>query len=312
MNTPDSVPPILVSGMHRSGTTWVGKTLAADPRQVGYISEPLNRLHRPGVLRAPVPYWYVCIDADEEDSFLTPFRETLAFRYHLGRELLSLRSARDAARMVRDCALFARARWLHARPLLKDPFAIFSLPWFARRLRTQIVVTVRHPAAVVSSLKRLGWTFPLEDLLAQPCLMEGPLKDFGDELQTVPKGDALLRGALLWKMIYTVVQGYRQEESFSLWVVRHEDLARAPLEGFRSLYTALGLAFTPGVQSYIRRSTAAENPPEASRRNVYAVRLDSRASVKTWQQRLTPQEISRIRRITEPVSSWYYDDDDWR
>jgi hypothetical protein len=44
--------PILVTGAHRTGTTWVGKMLAASP-QVAYISEPLNVWHRPGVLRAP-------------------------------------------------------------------------------------------------------------------------------------------------------------------------------------------------------------------------------------------------------------------
>ena len=43
----DITHPILVTGAHRSGTTWVGKMLAADA-DTGYISEPLNVLHRPG------------------------------------------------------------------------------------------------------------------------------------------------------------------------------------------------------------------------------------------------------------------------
>ena len=49
--------PILVTGAHRSGTTWVGKMLAAS-REVAYISEPLNKWHRPGVMAIPVEYWY--------------------------------------------------------------------------------------------------------------------------------------------------------------------------------------------------------------------------------------------------------------
>ena len=43
--------PILVTGSHRSGTTWVGKMLAADS-DTAYISEPLNVLHRLGIFRA--------------------------------------------------------------------------------------------------------------------------------------------------------------------------------------------------------------------------------------------------------------------
>ena len=33
--------PILVTGSHRSGTTWVGKTIALSP-SVTYIGEPFN------------------------------------------------------------------------------------------------------------------------------------------------------------------------------------------------------------------------------------------------------------------------------
>ena len=41
------LPPILVTGAHRTGTTWVGKMLSANS-QTAYMSEPLNVLHRPG------------------------------------------------------------------------------------------------------------------------------------------------------------------------------------------------------------------------------------------------------------------------
>ena len=40
--------PILVTGSHRSGTTWVGKMLAATG-SVGYIHEPFNLKNRPGI-----------------------------------------------------------------------------------------------------------------------------------------------------------------------------------------------------------------------------------------------------------------------
>jgi hypothetical protein len=42
--------PVLVTGIHRSGTTWVGKMLAAAPGVV-YINEPLTGIHRSGTTR---------------------------------------------------------------------------------------------------------------------------------------------------------------------------------------------------------------------------------------------------------------------
>jgi len=45
-----SKSPILVTGMHRSGTTWVGRMLAAS-REAVYFHEPLNPDCSPALLR---------------------------------------------------------------------------------------------------------------------------------------------------------------------------------------------------------------------------------------------------------------------
>src|SRR5512146_1513942 len=115
--------PILVTGAHRSGTTWVGRMLAAGPG-VAYISEPLNVLHRPGVFAAPVRYWYTYICNDNQAEFLPAFEQLNDFDYHLWAEIRSLRSAKDFFRMLRDFGIFYRGSLRGQRLLLKDPFAI--------------------------------------------------------------------------------------------------------------------------------------------------------------------------------------------
>ena len=65
---------ILVTGAHRTGTTWVGKMLSANPH-TAYISEPLNCLHRPGVLGACVEHWYTYISDKNDAAFLPAFTE---------------------------------------------------------------------------------------------------------------------------------------------------------------------------------------------------------------------------------------------
>ena len=101
----DNLNPILVTGTHRSGTTWVGKMLAADSR-TAYISEPLNVLHRPGVLRAKVNKWYQYVCEDNENEYLPAFLEMLDYDYHLLDEIRSLRSWHDFLRMGRDFTIF--------------------------------------------------------------------------------------------------------------------------------------------------------------------------------------------------------------
>jgi hypothetical protein len=283
--------------------------LAADPHSA-YISEPLNVLHRPGVLRAKVPLWYTYVTKDNETAYLDSFRETLGYRYHFPAEIASLRSTHDILRMGRDLSIFLRGRLMRSRPLLKDPFAVFSLAWFAERLGCQIVVTVRHPAGFASSLKRLNWPFDFRDLLAQPLLMRDWLEPYRGQMEDMPADDVIAQASLLWAMVYKSVQVACQQVP-GVHVVRHEDLSFDPVAGFRQLYSETGLEFTPRVERKILESSSSENPTELSKGKVHSVKLDSRANVHNWRRRLTPEEIGRVRQLTEEVSQSYYPDVGW-
>jgi hypothetical protein len=285
--------------------------LAAN-RQAAYLSEPLNLWHRPGVLRTPLQHWYTYICAENEQAYLPGLQETLAFHYHAWQEIRSLRSAKDALRMARDWGIFTRGQLLTQRPLLKDPFAIFSAPWFHDRLGCQVVITVRHPAAFASSLKRLGWNFDFSHLLNQPLLMRHLLQIYRSQMQAMLAApqDVIGQASLLWQITYEVVAGFCERYP-DFQVVRHEDLSLDPLDGFQKLYQTLGLDFTPTAQKTILDSSNSENPAEVSQKAVHAVRLDSRANLDNWKRRLQPQEIERVRRLTQATVQHFYPDLAW-
>jgi hypothetical protein len=276
--------------------------------EAAYISEPLNVLHRPGVMSAPVRRWYTYICPENEAEYLPALRQTLAFRYHLGAEIVSLRSRKDLLRMGRDWSIFLTGRFRHLRPLIKDPFAVFSALWFAQRLGCRAVITVRHPLAFVSSIKRLHWAFQLEDLLAQPLLMRDWLEPFQVEMQAMPVDDLIGRAALLWKMIYQVVDQFRQQvPQFRL--VLHEELSQDPVGGFHALYNSLGLDFTTKARLTVTSASSSDNPREVS--TVHATRVDSRANLENWKRRLNQAEVERIHRLTSGVVECYYPESAW-
>jgi hypothetical protein len=301
--------PILVTGAHRSGTTWVGKILAAD-HNTAYISEPLNVLHRRGVYRANVKHWYQYITSDNEADYFPAFQQLLSFRYHLFWELSSLRSQKDFLRMGRDLSIFMKGRLLGQRALLKDPFAVFSTPWFAQKLNCKVVITIRHPGGFASSLKRLNWNFDFRDLLNQPILMRDHLESDRADMEAIPAGDIVGQSALLWRMIYrSVHSNLGQFPDFK--VVRHEDLSLDPVAGYKSLYKSLGLTFDEKIRNTILNSSSSENPVELSKKKVHSVKLDSRANMNNWKKRLTPEEVIRIRKLTEDVSHLFYTENEW-
>lgn len=308
---PKNKKPILVTGAHRTGTTWVGKMLTASD-ETAYISEPLNVLHRPGVMRAPVSFWYPYIHDHNHEEFETAFRETLQLRYHPWLEIKSLRSTHDLLRMLRDWRIFYTGRKHHQRPLIKDPFAVFSIPWFNQTLGCQVVVTVRHPAAFASSLKRLNWPFDFNHLLSQPELMHAWLEPYRSQLEILVKQpeNIIDQASLLWCMIYQVVQVY-QKQIPGLCVVRHEDLSTDPIGEFMKLYDQLGLHFTQESRETILSATSSENPKELSSKKAHAVQLDSKANIDNWKHRLEKGEIERIRKLTFTIARVYYPEKSW-
>lgn len=304
-------PPILVTGVHRSGTTWVGRMLSVGG-EAAYISEPLNVWHRPAVLAADVPHWYLYICAENENNYLPAFRQLLDYQYHWGKELLSLRSLHDLGRMGRDGSAFLLGKWLHRRPLLKDPFAAFSIRWFMERLGCQVVVTVRHPAAFASSLKRLNWPFDMRDLLAQPLLLRDWLAPYEEQMLACLANpqDILQQAAVLWAMVYRMVWKLK-EGGAPILLTRHEDLSLDPLGEFQKIYQALGLRFNEKAQQRIAESSSTDNPKELNLEQRHAVRLDSRANLRNWRKRLSEAEIEQIKALTWEAAACYYPPESW-
>ena len=65
---------LLVTGIHRSGTTWIGKMLAA-AGGLTYANEPLNVIHRQGVLGMEIKHWYTYIIEENKSQYLPAFSE---------------------------------------------------------------------------------------------------------------------------------------------------------------------------------------------------------------------------------------------
>ena len=313
-------PPLLVTGMPRTATSWVGKMLEASGGLV-YVNEPMNPQHppgrSPGVLRAEVTHAFQYISEDNEREWLPAFRDTVRLRFHPLAELRRNHRPYDLARTAKYTAGFALGRLRGRRALLDDPYAVFAAPWLSRRVGCRVVVTVRDPVATVSSWRRLGWAPRLGELLAQPALVRDRLARFAPDLEAAvaangDRADGIGQASLLWRVIYGTVAGYRDEVP-GLEVVRHEDLSADPVPAFASLYERLGLPFGPAAEQAIRAATSAGAGGGAMRWSVSgggvsktaARRLDSRANLQVWRERLTDEEVATIREATADVAELY-------
>jgi Sulfotransferase family len=328
----DQLGPILVTGIPRSGTSWVGKMLDASGRVV-YINEPLNPRRppgqSPGILRAVVHHRFQYITDENESEFLQPFFDLLALNYHLLPEIRVSRSIFDLMRLVKYWNSFCRGRIRRRRPLVDDPYAVFSIEWFVEKLECDAVVVVRHPASIVNSRKRLGYTTDFTELLRQPLLIRDWLQPFENEMKAAPRhpADVVWQTSLLWKMAYHVVRELEVRLP-RVHVIRYEDLSFEPLASFHTLFRLLHLPFTENASNRVRQASGGRQ--EGRRRRESPGRghswslsryglartafrpLESRAHAVAWNRELSQREISRIRALTEDVARFFYSEADWK
>jgi Sulfotransferase family len=300
--------PILVTGGHRSGTGWVGQVLASSPR-IAYLWEPFSVRHRPGILDAEFPYWFPYVTAENDGHVKPAVADMLAFRYKPMAELRAARAARDLARLARDWSRFRRYRRRGARPLLKDPIAIFSAEWLAGTFDMRVLVLIRHPAAFAYSLKRLGWRHPFDHFLKQPALMKDVLAPFEGEINAFAREErsVLDQAILLWNVIHHAIRRHRERHPEWLFL-RLEDIATDPLASFRTICERFGVREWEAV-SRAAALTSRSGPAEGNR--PWDVRRDSRASAARWRSRLSPEELERIRTGVSSVAADFYADRDW-
>lgn len=325
--TSSSTGPLLVTGLPRSGTSWVGKMLEAGGAAV-YVNEPLNPRHppgrSPGVLDADVEHAFQYICADNDAEWLPAFTDTVRLRYGLLAELRRNRGAYDLARAAKYLSAFVSGRLRGRRALLDDPYAVLSAGWFVERLGCRAVVLVREPCAFVGSWQRLRWTVDVRELLDQPLL----LRDLPDSCVTAIRNlagsnDRIDQAALLWRVTYDRINRLRPHLP-GLVVRRYEDLAGAPEAGFRELYGELGIPWTRRAARRVRVATAPatrRQPFRAGARGPHAWSLrgglsrtayqpmDAAAALRSSRDRLTPEEMERVRRHTADVAALYYPGD---
>ncbi len=303
-------PPILLTGITRSGTTWVASILNASGRVV-YVNEPLNPQHppgrSPGILRAQVDHRFQYICDENGAPFLHAYRDLVRLRYRLGAELAANHSPPDLLRAARHAAMFTHGRLTGRQVLVADPFAVFSAEWLARRLGFRVVVMVRHPLAVVGSRKRLGWAFDHDALLAQPLLVRDRLRPIADRWPgalAAPTG-VVDGGARLWRLIYESVLDQRRAVP-GMVVVHHEHLAADPVGGFARLYEKLGLPFHDRARRAVCAASSDANPEQLPAGAPHGVHVRSSATIDSWRTRLSAHEVRHVLDVTGPVADVFY------
>jgi hypothetical protein len=290
--------------MHRSGTTFTGRILSHYP-ELQVVHEPLNKEY--GLMG--VGRRYPCdLDPEQGREYLEMLEKTARGEARLISKIPGDPWFKAAVRpivggLTRRNILALRLRRIWNRrllPLFKDPFEVM----LSRTLLAaghKVLILVRHPAAVWTSIRRMQWVFSFADF-AYPNV----LRDLGLDappIESLSKLPEMEKSAWLWRVIYSYVGSLPASEN--LLVLRHEDLCDRPFETVGKIERFMGLAPRPKVASFIAKHMFAEKTL-ATGRTLHEFERNSQKLSSAWKEQLSDQETRTIASICGPQLRKYY------
>jgi hypothetical protein len=313
-------PLILLFGMPRSGTTWIGKIFDSHPDTL-YRHEPDSR----GALKT-IPLVTAVADSEQYRSAITGFVTGLP-RVNTPRAAASLpmfpKRYQSAVQLcIKKASVFATKA---AEPLIRDlPVIDFvrydkivdlrvvwksieSLGRLGVILRvapdSRAVHILRHPCGYVASVLSGETTrhfssktassedYPVYEML----LAVSSDKKRNPSLEDLKLMEPVERLAWRWVLFNEIaLAGSKGFESCT--VLRYEDLCAEPLGKARALLRFAGLDWHSQVEHFIRRSTASNSD------HYYSVFKDPADSSTKWQHELPASQIDAIIKVVRQSS----------
>lgn len=310
---------ILVFGLPRSGTSWLGKLFDSHPKTL-YLHEPDKEIHHPDVpilLPARQPGGHQGIERFLAEVLANRSPAVTGKRPYFPKSYRSLR--RELIRNLISLAARTLPRPLCQRvrvPDLNDPGhpeprVVWKSINSAGRLGVLIralplarsILIVRHPCGQIASILRghaagrFANPLPSEQYRVLETLVEteqgrahGLTLDHLRALRPVER--------MAWRWVLFMERALQDIAGLaSCQVVRYEDLCANPLERIRELFSFSGLDWHPQTREFLRASTEGESA------DYFGIRKDPRRSAHKWQSELPQEDARRILDIVRRSST---------
>jgi hypothetical protein len=297
----------LITGSTRSGSTYVGRVIAKS-KHYTYLDEPCNPAwgikgiehHYP----YPSPYY--------KDLFEKFFNMDYKFKYGPKRNPWKYVIKKIIGNKITWIGDYYKYIAHHTSDmLLKDPYAAFLSDYLHENHDVYVLVLVRHPMAFFNSQRRMNWTFDFNQFLSREKLMNDFFQD-EKELMSQPLEYAQA-SALLWNCVYKVLHRYNQKNKDSKrWLVmRHEDICLEPYESFNKICRFLDIDMGKKMAGFISKTTNSSTVQPNNKQSIHLYR-DTRKLAYDWKNKVSPEDVEKIKPFTQDIAGHYYDDESWQ
>ncbi len=280
-------PPILVIGMGRSGTSWVGEILGRAPDAM-YLREPVTQSMLAAKQSQGVPF------NPEADELCArwgdrAFAATPSFPANIQQHpnQWRLRDRRQRRLVIKE-----------VDPLL--------LPEYLSRYRPRVVFLLRHPAGVALSASRLGLGpgYFRARILGKASLMQGPLRRWQAYLHSIEdewEREGARQGAVL-RIACDCLQAAPEKT-----ICFYEDLCADPVEVFEQICAFCELRWTDETRELVERRSRG-----GDRSDPFGTSRDSASMAWAWRNELDGEALRSLRQGYGAFElPWYSGASEW-
>lgn len=267
--------PLLVTGVPRSGTTWLARVLASGPGCAMTGREPMNPHGRQYRLGGTIDTWTRLTAPTVRQ------RTALALAY---RGWMPLVYSRYGYRQG-----VAPLPW--SKIVVKDPFAMLSIPAIVRTTGAVPVLVYRHPGAVLASYRRMGWRPDIAEV--------APIVDLPQVPPTTGVDHLALDMARFWSALNTTAVGDLDQVPQAV-VVAHEDIATAGMAGLRRLFAACGVDWDGPTEERIA-GAGSEGGSANMSKALHDLNRDPAAVAASWRAHVSDEEIALLESVAGPT-----------
>lgn len=266
---------IVLAGSGRSGTTWLGNIIAANPN-MQTIFEPFDARRVPEAGQLPLrPY-------------ARPYEARPAWAAFTRRALTGQLHNRWVNRQ-------GRRPWAW-RQLVKTIRTTLLLGWIEAHFHPRIVFITRHPCAVVHSRLQLQWETHLDTFLQQPQLMADYLEPYRAYIEGATT--ATEKHAVMWAVENLIPLRQLQEHA---WIFcTYEEFYADPTAEARRILAQLAIRHTCFTERALRRVTMVTRPDSAINQQ--------RNPLTAWQHQLSSADIDTVLATVHAFGIRLYDD----
>ncbi len=304
---------ILITGTLRSGATFIGHILRK-ARSTVYVREPFNPGN--GIVGVDCNLPYIRSE-NSNDKYIRLIDDLFNFKASYKKNYSKDGNLKKIAKFF----LGTRANMVYkfggifnkntSRLLIKDCHAAFLSEYMSQK-DCQVIVTVRHPGAVMASFKQLGWLFSFNStLLDRQAFFRRYFteKEYMKLIQYKQRSFAVQVG-LMWISIYKVLTSYSRRQP-SFLTIKHENVCLKPDENFKKIFKWCNLEYTNSIRKEILKKTKSANPINARNNAIHDLTRNSQKLVNHWKDSVTLKEKNILRKIAEPIAQFYYDGATW-